>query len=55
MKSKLNKIRKNIEKKYIEAVNYQRNGNLREYAQCLSDVEKLEDLYEKTKNEGAND
>ena len=47
LKNKLNKIRKKIEKKHLEAVNYQRNGKLREYAQSLQEVEALENLYEK--------
>ncbi len=47
LKSKLNKIRKKIENKHLEAVNFQRNGKLREYAQSLQEVEALEDLYEK--------
>ena len=47
LKSKLNKIRKKIEQKHLEAINFQRNGKLREYAQSLQEVEALEDLYEK--------
>ena len=46
LKNKLNKIRKKIEQKHLEAVNFQRNGKLREYAQSLQDVEALENLYE---------
>ena len=46
LKNKLNKIRKKIEKKHLEAVSYQRNGKLREYAQSLQEVEALENLYE---------
>ncbi len=51
LKSKLNKIRKKIERKHLEAVNFQRNGKLREYAQSLQEVEALEDLYEKVQKE----
>ena len=50
-KNKLSKIRKEIEKKHLEAVSYQRNGKLREYAQSLEDVKKLEDLYEETEKD----
>ncbi len=46
LKNKLNKIRKKIEQKHLEAVNFQRNGKLREYAQSLKEVEELENLYE---------
>ena len=52
LKSKLGKIRKKIEKKHLEAVNYQRNGKLREYAQSLQEVEALENLYEKVQKGG---
>ena len=45
LKSKLNKIQKKIERKHLEAVNFQRNGKLREYAQSLQEVEALENLY----------
>mgnify|MGYP001482321075 CR=1 FL=1 len=47
LKNKLNKIKKKIDKKYADAVNFQRNGKLREYAQSLKDIEGLESLYEK--------
>tara|TARA_B100000674_G_C37591847_1_gene801190 strand:+ start:32 stop:223 length:192 start_codon:yes stop_codon:yes gene_type:complete len=52
LKNKLNKIRKKIEKKHLEAVNYQRNGKLREYAQSLQEVEALENLYEEMQKGG---
>lgn len=44
-KNKLKKIQREIEKKYIESVNYQRNGKLREYAQTLTDIQALEEAY----------
>ena len=47
LKSKLNKIQKKIERKHLDAVNFQRNGKLREYAQSLQEVEALENLYVK--------
>mgnify|MGYP001362626838 CR=1 FL=1 len=52
LKNKLNKIRKKIEKKHLEAVSYQRNGKLREYAQSLQEVEALENLYEEMQKGG---
>ena len=54
LKNKLSKIRKKIEKKHIDAVSFQRNGKLREYAQSLQDVKDLEDLYEKIKSKENN-
>ena len=44
--SKLKKLQKRIERKYIEAVEHQRNGNLREYAQTINDVQAIENEYE---------
>ena len=52
LKNKLNKIRKKIENKHLEAVNFQRNGKLREYAQSLQEVEALENLYEEMQKGG---
>tara|TARA_A200000159_G_C7127565_1_gene257461 strand:+ start:288 stop:476 length:189 start_codon:yes stop_codon:yes gene_type:complete len=43
---KLKKIRKEIERKYIQSVEYQRNGKLKEYAQALTEVKLLEEKYE---------
>ena len=37
------KIRKMRDKKYKEAVQLQRNGNLREYAKVMKEIEALED------------
>ena len=52
LKNKLNKIRKKIDNKHLEAVNFQRNGKLREYAQSLQEVEALENLYEEMQKGG---
>lgn len=39
------KIRSQIDKKHQEAVNFQRNGKLREYGQTMKEIEDLEDAY----------
>ena len=45
------KIRKERDRKYKEAVALQRNGKLREYAEIMKEIEKLEDEYVKVINE----
>jgi hypothetical protein len=45
------KIRKERDRKYKEAVQLQRNGNLREYAKIMKEIEKLEDEYIEVVNE----
>ena len=45
------KIRKERDRKYKEAVSLQRNGKLREYAEIMKEIEKLEDEYIKVINE----
>ena len=39
------KIRKMIDRKYKESVQLQRDGNLREYAKIMKEIEALEDEY----------
>jgi hypothetical protein len=39
------KIRKMRDRKYKEAVQLQRDGNLREYAKIMKEIEALEDEY----------
>jgi hypothetical protein len=39
------KIRKIRDRKYKESVQLQRDGNLREYAKIMKEIEKLEDEY----------
>jgi len=41
--SEAEKLKKEIARKYKEAVNYQRNGNIREYSILMSDITNLED------------
>lgn len=36
------KIRKSMDQKYKKAVEFQRNGKLREYAQTMKEIEALE-------------
>ena len=45
------KIRKIRDRKYKEAVQLQRNGNLREYAKIMKEIEDLEDEYIRVINE----
>ena len=39
------KIKKVRDQKYKQAVEYQRNGKLREYAEVMKEIEELEDEY----------
>ena len=43
--SKAEKIKKVRAKKYKEAVEYQRNGKLREYAEVMKEISDLEEEY----------
>ena len=45
------KIRKERDRKYIQAVQLQRNGKLREYAKLMKEIEALEDEYIELTNE----
>lgn len=45
------KIRKRIDQKYKEAVQFQRNGKLREYAVVMKEIEDLEESLLKDKND----
>jgi len=45
------KIRKLRDRKYKEAVQLQRDGNLREYAKIMKEIEALEDEYIEVVNE----
>ena len=40
-------IKKQIDKKYTEAISYQRNGNIRKYSELMSEISKLEDEYDR--------
>ena len=45
--SKATRLKKEIDRKYVEAVNFQRNGNIRMYSVIMTEVVKLEDEYER--------
>ena len=45
--NKSKKIRKEIDKKYQQAVQYQRNGKIREYSVIMNEIANLEDEYER--------
>jgi len=47
---KKSKIKKEIDKKYKEAVEFQRNGNIREYSVLMTEISKLEDEYDRLQN-----
>ena len=48
------KIRKVRDQKYKQAVQLQRDGNLREYAKLMKEIEDLEDEYIRVTNESSN-
>ena len=48
------KVRNAIAQKYKEAVQFQRNGKLREYAGVMKEIEELEEKLHKTENEGGS-
>ena len=41
------KIRSKIDKKYKQAIEFQRNGNIRQYSALMSEIANLEDEYER--------
>ena len=45
------KVRDTIARKYKEAVQFQRNGKLREYATVMQEIEELEDTLCEVTNE----
>ena len=48
------KIKKVRDQKYKQAVEYQRNGKLREYAEVMKEIQDLEDKYVEIVNEQQN-
>jgi len=46
------KLQNKIQKKYTESVQLQRNGNLREYAKVMKEIEELEKQYVEAVSEG---
>ena len=51
VKSRQSKIRKIISQKQTQALQLQRNGKLREYAEVMKEIEDLENEYEDMTNE----
>ena len=49
-KNKLKKIKNKINKKYKEAIQFQRLGKIREYSQTMNEISNLEDEYERLQN-----
>ena len=43
---KKSNIRKKIDTKYKQAIEFQRNGNIRQYSALMSEIEKLENEHE---------
>ena len=42
---KKTRLKTQIDKTYKQAIEYQRNGNIRKYSTLMSEIEKLEDEY----------
>tara|TARA_B100000424_G_C22791598_1_gene425098 strand:- start:328 stop:510 length:183 start_codon:yes stop_codon:yes gene_type:complete len=47
---KKSKIKSKIDKKYLDAVQFQRNGNIKMYSTIMSEIANLEDEYERLQN-----
>jgi len=47
---KKSKIKNKIDKKYLDAVQFQRNGNIKMYSTIMSEISNLEDEYERLQN-----
>ena len=44
---KKSKIKNQINKKYTQAIQFQRNGNIRQYSALMSEIANLEEEYER--------
>ncbi len=44
------KIKNKIDKKYKEAISFQRNGNIRQYSVLMNEIANLEDEYDRLQN-----
>ena len=44
------KIKKKIDSKYKKAIEYQRNGNIRQYSILMNEISNLEDEHERLQN-----
>lgn len=47
---KKTKLKKRIDEKYKKAIEFQRNGNIRQYSVLMNDISNLEDEYERLQN-----
>ena len=52
--NKEKKLSKEIKSKYEKAVNFQRNGNIREYSLLMNEIANLEDELERLRNDSGN-
>ncbi len=48
------KIANQIKSKYEQAIDFQRNGNIRGYSQLMNEIANLEDELEKLKDDSGN-
>ena len=48
------KVKKQIDQKYKEAINFQRNGNIRQYSVLMNEIANLEDELERLRNDSGN-
>ena len=52
--SKTKKLEKEIKSSYEKAINFQRNGNIREYSVLMNEIANLEDELERLRNDSGN-
>lgn len=52
--SKEKKLGKEIKKKYEQAINFQRNGNIKGYSMLMNEIANLEDELERLRNDSGN-
>ena len=47
---KKQKLKNKIDKKYTEAIKFQRNGNIRQYSALMSEISEMQDEYARLQN-----
>ena len=52
--TKEQQLSKKIKNKYEKAINFQRNGNIREYSLLMNEITNLEDELERLRNDSRN-
>jgi len=52
--NKEKKLAKQIKNKYEQAINFQRNGNIKGYSMLMNEIVNLEDELERIKNDSGN-